>query len=231
MFMQGAIFDLDGTLLNSMGLWRHAGEIYLKNLGITAEEGLADTILKMTIRGAAQYLIERYSLPCSVEEAAGGINGVMESAYATVITPKDGAEQLLQALALRGIPMAVATATDRYLVEIALRRLGLIKYFKGIVTCTEVGVGKRDGADVYEAALKLTGSAKRHTWVFEDSPHAARTAREAGFMVAGVEDDDGKNDVAELQKYCNIFLASLLPTEGVLKKIAGFEAKNKLNCN
>ena len=158
--MQGAIFDLDGTLLNSMGLWRHAGEIYLKNLGITAEEGLADTILKMTIRGAAQYLIERYSLPCSVEEAAGGINGVMESAYATVITPKEGAEQLLQALFSRGIPMAVATATDRYLVEIALGRLGLIKYFKGIVTCTEVGVGKRDGADVYEAALKLTGSAK-----------------------------------------------------------------------
>ena len=135
------------------------------------------------------------------------------------IQPKEGAAELLEELKKRGVPMTIATATDRYLVEGGLRRLNMDKYFEGIFTCSEVGVGKRDGADVYEAALRLMGARKAKSWVFEDSPHAARTAAAAGFNVAGVKDIGGGNDQDELKKYCKVYFESLLPTERVLENI------------
>lgn len=214
--MKGIIFDLDGTLLDSMGMWRHAGEIYLRSLGIEAEEGLAYEILKLTIRGAAEYIKERYSLPCTVQEAVDGINGTMERAYAQTIQPKAGAIELIAALHSRGVPMAIATATDRYLVELALKRLKVYPLIRGIVTCTEVGVGKRDGANVYEAALRLIGCKKEDVWVFEDLPHAARTASAAGFNVAGVRDTGGGSDQNELKEYCKVYFTELEPAEAVL---------------
>ena len=67
--MKAVIFDLDGTLLDSMGIWRHAGEIYLRSFGIEAEPGMSDEILKLTIRGGAEYIIKRYGLPVMPEEA------------------------------------------------------------------------------------------------------------------------------------------------------------------
>lgn len=223
--MKAVIFDLDGTLLDSMGIWRHAGEIYLRSFGIEAEPGMSDEILKLTIRGGAEYIIKRYGLPVMPEEAVRGINGVMERAYAHDILPKEGALELIKELERRGIPMAVATATDRYLVDIALRRFDMAHCFAGIVTCTEVGVGKRDGADVYEAALKFIGAQKADCWVFEDSPHAALTALKAGFKVAGVKDIGGGNDQAELKADSSIYLESLSPAAAVLSALEKYENK------
>lgn len=217
--MDGIVFDLDGTLLDSMGIWRGAGVVYLKKLGIEAQPDMAAKILTMTSLGAAQYVKQLYSIDIPAEEIVRGINGVMEEAYFSYIQPKEGAVELLEELKKRGVPMTIATATDRYLVEGGLRRLNMDKYFMGIFTCSEVGVGKRDGADVYEAALRLMGARKAKSWVFEDSPHAARTAAAAGFNVAGVKDIGGGNDQDELKKYCKVYFESLLPTERVLENI------------
>lgn len=214
--MKAVIFDLDGTLLDSMGMWRQTAAIYLKDLGIQAPEGLADNILKLTIRGAAEYLKKNYSLNLTVEQITRGLNGVMERGYARTIPPKAGAAELLEELFLHGYPMALATATDRYLIDMAFKRLGWQKYFSAICTCTEVGVGKRDGADVYETALKALGAEKSACWVFEDSPHAARTASAAGFNVVGIKDEGGGADFGEMKKYCKLCFESLVPARSVL---------------
>ena len=79
--MEGVIFDLDGTLLDSMGLWRRAGVIYLERYGIEVDESLADIILPLTIRGAARYIKEHFPVPESVENITAGVNGVMEEFY------------------------------------------------------------------------------------------------------------------------------------------------------
>lgn len=217
--MEGVIFDLDGTLLDSMGLWRRAGVIYLERYGIEVDESLADIILPLTIRGAAKYIKEHFPVPESVENITAGVNGVMEEFYKNYIKPKEGAAELLAELYRRGIPMALATATDRYLIDSAFNRLGWNKYFRGICTCTEVGVGKRDGADVYDAALKTFGGTRGGSWVFEDSPHAAATAKQAGFNVMGVKDEGGKADQQKLKASCTVYVESLAPVERVLKLI------------
>ena len=136
-----------------------------------------------------------------------------------VISDTHGNRADVEKLYARGIPMAIATATDSYLVRAALSRLGWEKYFRGLATCTQVGVGKRDGADVYEAALRLMGARKAKSWVFEDSPHAALTAARAGYNVAGVRDEGGKPDAAELKAACNVYFESLAPAQNVLRAL------------
>ena len=217
--MDGVIFDLDGTLLDSMGLWRKAGCIYLKKFGIDADESLADEILPLTIGGAAVYVKQKFGIPLPVDEIKDGINGVMEEGYKNFIPAKDGAEEFLAALYSRNIPMAVATATDRYLVKSAFERFGWNKYFTGIFTCSEVGVGKRDGADVYIAAMKSFSGTISDSWVFEDSPHAALTAHNAVFLVAGVKDEGGKGDQQALKAASTVYVESLAPADKVLKLI------------
>ena len=217
--MDGVIFDLDGTLVNSMWLWRRAGCIYLEEKGIKAEESLADELLLLTIGGAAAFIKNKFGLAEDVAVITAGINGVMEKGYKNTIPPKEGAEELLEALAARKIPMAVATATDRQLVKTVLSRFGWEKYFTGIFTCSEVGYSKRESAEVYLAALRSFGGSAENSWVFEDAPFAARTARAAGFNVAAVFDADGKAQKSKLKEVGTVYIESLAPSSGVLKLI------------
>ncbi|MDE7194824.1 MAG: HAD family hydrolase, partial [Oscillospiraceae bacterium] len=99
---------------------------------------------------------------------------------------KRGAHELLRALSERGISMSLATGGDSELSRAALERLGLMRYFKGLASCGEYG-GKHSPA-VYLAAARMAGGTTAETLVFEDSLHAAETAKNAGFMVAAVRD-------------------------------------------
>ncbi len=214
--MQGVIFDLDGTLLDSMPLWRTAARNYLRdNYGIYADESLADEVLKLTITEAAELLKTRYGLSADTAAVAAGVNGIMEQGYFHTIAPMPGAEELLKALKARGIPMAIATATDRYLVEAALARLGWTGYFCGISTCTEAGAGKRESAAVYDMAMKSFGGSRKECTVAEDSAHAARTALAAGYRVAGVGADPA------LISACTVHIPSLVPLDRALGALLG----------
>lgn len=211
--MKVAIFDLDGTLADSMPYWRVAARKYLADYyGIYAPESLADEVLKLTIVGAGELLKERYNLKKSAEEIAQDIDAVMERAYSAEVAPVPGAAELLKALAQNNVPMAIATATDRKLVDVVLEKFGWTEYFGNISTCTEAGVGKRDGADVFDMARRRLGAGVEESVVFEDSPFAARTARNAGYKVIGIGGQ-------EMEQACSVCISSLLPTEEVLKLV------------
>lgn len=212
--MEGVIFDLDGTLLDSMPLWRKAACNYLmNNYGICTDESLANEVLKLTIKGAAEFLKSRFGLEADVPAIAAGINGIMEGAYKTTIQPMPGAEELIKTLSARKIPMTIGTATDRYLVEAVLKRLGWSGYFCNISTCTEVNAGKRESPVVYDEAMKGFGGTRAQSVVFEDSPHAARTAFAAGYRVVGIGEQSALKDC------CTVCIPSLLPVERVLEII------------
>ena len=130
---------MDGTLLDSMPVWEHASERYLQNKGIKVRERLSDILFSMSMQKGAEYVKENYHLAESVDEIVAGVNNIVYTAYEKEVQPKEGVRELLDTLQVNGIKMAVATSTDRPMVEAALKRTGLFSYFEQIFTCTEVG--------------------------------------------------------------------------------------------
>ena len=185
--IRGAIFDLDGTLLDSNPYWDRAPVVYLETLGKTAKDGIAQTIFAMTLPEAADYMIAEYELSVPPQAVMEGVNAAMERFYLHETPLKPGVGALLDLLRGRGIPCAVASVTDKYLVEAALRRHGMLDRFAHIVTTDDVGVGKQQ-PDVYLRAAELLGVQPDETLVFEDALHALQTAGRAGFRTVGVFD-------------------------------------------
>lgn len=202
---KAAIFDADGTLLDSMDVWRDVGEKYLSQLGIEAEPRLGDKLFAMTLEAAADYLIEHYHLGDNRDNIIMQVIKIIEGEYFHVIPLKSHVREFLDILRANNILMAVATTSERNVVEAALRRLGILDYFGSIFTCSEVGAGK-DKPDIYKAAADFLGCSPREAWVFEDAVHAAGTAREAGFHVVGIYDKSSSGRQKELKNIVDIYV-------------------------
>lgn len=185
--IKGAIFDLDGTLLDSMEEWDKVAENYLISRGKTVNEDLAAVCKSMTMEELARYCIDKYGLSDSTESVVDGLNALVESFYYEKAPLKSGVADFLSYLYENGAVMCVATVTDEYLVDAALKRLGVRHYFCEIFTCAKVGKGKEE-PDIYRAALNRLGTDRKDTVVFEDVIHAVRTAKSDGFTVAAVYD-------------------------------------------
>ncbi len=184
---QGAIFDVDGTLLDSMSIWDTIGSDYLRSIGYEPRENLNEVFKNMSLLQAAEYYRQAYGVTRSTGEIMDGVNAMLERFYRHEAPLKPGAAELLERLRQAGVRLCIATATDRYLVEAALERCGALSYFGKIFTCNEVGRGK-DEPMIFEAALDFLGTQKAETVVFDDALYAVRAAKRAGFPVAAVYD-------------------------------------------
>ena len=200
--IKGAIFDLDGTLLDSMFIWDTIGEEYLRSLGKEPHEDLKETFMTLTLEEAAEYYREHYGVTLSVKEIVDGVNAMVEQTYRTKVTLKPGIFEYLAWLKENRVRMCVATVTDRYLVEETLERLGVRHYFSEIFTCAEVGFGK-DKPVIYQKALEHLETQKRDTYVFEDMLFALNTAKTDGFPTVGVYDrhEVHQDELKELADY------------------------------
>ena len=185
--LKGAIFDFDGTLVDSMFIWDTIGEDYLRSLGKEPHEDLKETFMTLTLEEAAEYYRTHYGITLSVKEIVDGVNAMVEGIYRTRVALKQGVADFLAQLKENGTRMCIATVTDRYLVEETLDRLGILQYFSEIFTCAEVGYGK-DKPIIYRKALEHLDTAKNETYVFEDSLFALKTAKADGFTTVGVYD-------------------------------------------
>lgn len=213
MTIRGAIFDVDGTLLDSMFIWDTIGESYLRSIGYESKENLNEVFKNMSLRQVACYYQSEYGVTLSIEEIMDGVNAMLEQCYRYEAPLKPGVNQLLAQLSENGIRMCIATATDRYLVEAALERCGVRAYFGEIFTCNEVGHGK-DEPHIFEAALRFLGTEKAETVVFDDALYAVRTAKSAGFPVAAVYDSHEKNQV-EIRALSDFYLEDLTQADFV----------------
>ncbi|MEL1134546.1 HAD family phosphatase [Desulfitobacterium sp. THU1] len=206
--IKGAIFDLDGTLLDSMPIWDKAGEVFLHNLGIEAEPDLAKVMYSMSMTEGAEFLKERYCLDMDVEAIITGINHTIEDFYFYQVQLKEGVEQFLKDMQQAGIKMAVATSCDRQVFARALERLNVINRFDGIFTCTEIGSGK-EKPDIYLAAAKHMGTLPMDTWVFEDALFALKSAKDTGFRTVGVFDASNHANIEKIKRTSDIYLEKL----------------------
>ncbi len=200
--IKGAIFDLDGTILDSMFIWDTIGEEYLRSLGKEPNENLKERFKTFTLEQAAEYYIENYGVVLSVNEIVDGVNKMVKRYYAETVKLKPGVEVFLEKLKTNGVKMCIATVTDKALVEAALNRLGVRDYFFEIFTCAEVGYNK-ETPEIYRQALKHLGTKKTETLVFEDVFHAIKTAKEDGFSVAAVYDshEPMQKEMKEISDY------------------------------
>lgn len=203
--MEGVIFDLDGTLLDSMHIWSEIGLKFLKNEGVTPPPGASDEFVKLSLVQAAEFYIKNYAPDKTVMEIVRSINDLVEDFYFTQVLLKDGVKEFLEYLKNKNIKMCIATATDKYMVEKALERNGIRDYFSEIFTCTGVGAGK-DTPVIYDKALEHLGTNKENTFVFEDALYAIETANKAGYNIVGISDVSEKADPETISKLCNCFI-------------------------
>lgn len=206
--IRGAIFDVDGTLLDSSAVWDDAGAKYLSTLGITAEAGLGRKLFTMSLDEGAVYMKETYHLQQSREKILTGVLQVVEDFYYNKAPLKEGAADFVRSLADRGIPMVIASSSKKEHIAAALKRLGIEHHFRKIFTCNEVGIGKHNPKIFLEAAAFL-GSAPEDIWVMEDGLYAMKTAKAAGFHVLGVYDQPSSSDWDEIQKTASLAMKEL----------------------
>ena len=200
--LRGIIFDVDGTLLDSMGMWSELDRVFLRENGIDPPHDISDIVKKMTVEMSSAYFVERFKLDMTPEDVKNRVEELAAEAYRTHLPLKNGAKDFLAAAAERGIPMAVASANYPGLLDAAFRRLGIDGYFRTVLTPGEQLAGKH-APDIYLEAARLLGSEPAETAVIEDALHAAETAKAAGFYTVGFRDVSSRQDWDALAAICD----------------------------
>lgn len=181
----GAIFDVDGTILNSLELWENLGSRYLLQKNITPEKNLNVILEDFTILESSQYLKDHYQIKDPINQIKIDILRLITNFYQYEVTLMPGILKNLKILANYKIPLAIATNNDYKLVAMALKRLGIFNYFKVILTTDDLHTSKRS-ALIYLTAAQKIASIPQNTLVFEDTNLPIKTAMKAGFKVINV---------------------------------------------
>ena len=197
--MKAYIFDLDGTLFDSMDVWLDIDIAYLSKRGIDIPADYADSISSMSFPEAAAYTIKRFALPGSVEDMMGEWNGMAAYAYGHTVPMKPYAKEYLATLREYGAKLAIATSSIPELYEPTLRNHGIFDWFDAICRADEVGCGK-SRPDIFLLAAKKLNVLPCECIVFEDILAAIQSAKSAGMTVYGVFDQASQADWEQIQK-------------------------------
>lgn len=201
-----AIFDFDGTLVDSMTYWRQEERDFLTMRGVSDPETVdkvLERIKPLNITEASQIMVDWFRFPDDPAEVGAGFVAHMAVRYRESIPEKDGARAYVEALRRDGVRMAVASGTGLELMEVCLQRLGMRDCFDFLLSCLELGVGK-DHPDIYLEAARRFGASPGEIAVYEDSAVAMRTAKEAGFYGVGVYDPPSAGHWDELRALADV---------------------------
>lgn len=200
---KAAVFDIDGTLIDSMPIWEDLDAGFLKTQGIELSEqekrDLNETMWTMTVDEGVKYLKETFELSLSEEEINKALADVIEHFYVCEVPAKPGVRELVDALREAGVPMALATVGKPAYETAALERLGLLDAFTAMFDCNSLGTTKRE-AVIYETAARALlggdaeGVSNADVLVVEDVLHALTAAKQAGFTTVAVEDAASAKD-------------------------------------
>ena len=201
------IFDLDGTLLDSMGAWRDLGKDYLLQKGINPPDNLNEIIAAMSMLESAAYFQEAFKIELSAEEIIKEVKMFIEYKYRHEFKLKPYVKEYLEKLENENTVMCIATATPLKLAKAALERNEIIDYFSFVISCDEVGVGKNN-PDIFILAANKLNAKPYEIAVYEDADFALITAKEAGFYTIGVYDDYFKNERKDIELISDIYIES-----------------------
>lgn len=201
--IEGAVFDLDGTLLDSSWVWEKVDEKFLGDRGFQVPDDYVDEISPLGAERAAVYTIERFGLNEDKDDIVREWIEMAKKEYATEVACKPYAKEFLEELHKLNIKMAVATSSDRELFMKTLEREGILKYFQKIVTVDEVERGK-GYPDIYEEAARRIKVNPHKCLVFEDILAGVTGASLGEFNVVAVFDEKSKHNwekIKSISKY------------------------------
>ncbi|MEW8957076.1 HAD family hydrolase [Clostridium sp.] len=204
--IDAAIFDMDGTLVDSMWIWEKVDENFLKERNICFPKNLKEEINHLSFQGTVKYFKERFNLDESLEEIEEIFTTMAYDEYKNHVTLKPGAKEFLQLLKSRGIKIGLATSNSIPLLEVTLKNNGIYEYFDSITITNEVKRGK-NFPDVYLLAAEKLGVSPNRCVVFEDILPAVKGAKAAGMKVIAIHDKfaelEREEIIKEAHKYIN----------------------------
>ena len=204
---QNFIFDMDGTLVDSMYVWDNLMEDFLKRHGYETPPALQREVASMSLKQSSALVSEMFDLGLSANEIYEEWRGMIYDGYAHSIKAKPGAKEYLEMIKNQGKSIALATANARELTEVCLKNNGMLEYFDVLVFADDVGKGK-SSPDIYIETMRQIGAETENTVLFEDILEALNTARKIGLDVVIAADAASASDREELQKSADIYITN-----------------------
>jgi HAD superfamily hydrolase (TIGR01509 family) len=204
MKITGAIFDFDGTLFDSMHVWKGIKYNFFESIGIKLTKEDEEAFKGLFLRELFHLAIERFNLKYTYEELLEKLFVYIKSRYLAETEPKNDIIEFLEKLKSKGVKMGIATATGEMALVSVLEKYGMLHYFSPIYSTYTVGASKTE-PKVYDVVLDELGTEKETTWVFEDALYAAKTAKANGYNVVGIYDvSEPKQD--ELKELVDFYI-------------------------
>lgn len=214
--IKAVIFDLDGTLIDSMELWSKIDIDYLKRFNLDVPEDLQDTISHFSFKQTAQYFKDRFNIEDSIETIMSDWHELSYNAYCTSTPLKEGAKDFLNYLNENNIKIGLATSNSNDLLEVSLKANGVFDLFDTITTTGEVSNNK-EFPDVYLLAAERMGVSPEECLVFEDLPVAIQGAKKGNFKTVGIYDNHNNHQWDDIQRVSDYSIKSYKDIELINK--------------
>ena len=199
------IFDMDGTLIDSTGIWHEIDKEFFAKRNMELPSDYAQHIVHLGLTQAAIYTKETYHLKESIQDIMKEWHDMSIDMYKYHVPLKEGALELLKLFKKNGIKMAIATANDEPLYRPCIDRLGIGEYFDEIADVNTAKEGKQS-AKIYLDLAKKLASEPQNTLVLEDMPTCVKTAFKSGFLTVAVYDDASKAYNQEKKDNSHLFV-------------------------
>ena len=204
MKITGAIFDFDGTLFDSMHVWKGVRYKFFDRMGLVLTAEDEEAFKGLYLMESINLAVERFQLKETKQELYAKFFELIKEMYLADTQPKNDIIEFLEKLKAKGVKMGIATATGEPALEAVLEKFNMLHYFSAIYSTYTVGAAKTE-PKVYDVVLDTIGTDKETTWIFEDALYAAKTAKANGYNVVGIY-DRSEPEAEELENLVDVYI-------------------------